>query len=768
MLICEVCGKVNPEGSRNCDYCGAHLGSAQPLPPDSAPLLLAAAQDAALSGPVCPKCRRGNRRGAAFCTHCGYDLTQSAQPQLSKPTGDGGPSRKPSQPLNYDLGSVAANVTGNLPPGMVLKRRYRILRKIAQGGMGAVYESTDIEAPAGSRWAVKEISPAALPPEERRQAISDFRREAQILATLQHPNLPTVLETFEEMGKHFLVMEFVPGRTLLNVVDATHSFIHEDRIMVWARQLFDVLHYLHSQDPPIIYRDLKPANIMLVEGTERIKLIDFGIARFHKAGKSHDTEAFGTAGYAPPEQYGKGQTDQRSDIYALGATLHHLLTRHDPSLSPFNWLPVRRYNRALPIDLENAIARAVSLDAGKRFASMAEFAEAMGIRLHGEQQAPAPKPTEAITATAPTSPQARPTPDGLLQPNGPSEPPKPAPRKAEPSPPKPATPPRIPASPFTITPAPIVAAPPPSPQPVAPPMQTAAQAATVEAPTKPQALPKPDKSAPTLQDIVQGTQSVLAALAEIAPQIKEPLKKEAPKAEQETHEIVSPQPDTRRAVAPNQQSAIVNPKFEEPVLDLGEVRWNSRPARKLALRSAAGGQMKGTVVATQPWIAYNPHQFNGNPVTLEVKVKHRELPFGRTELHVPNLFAIIWARTRRVLPFIGFWFWVVVLAVSALGKILPWALVGAVAGLVLLELLIWIWTLHVRYLVPSEKLNTGRLMVKSSEGDRQIEVRVVARPSWMRKAAGWTGAMLLLLAEVAAITWIALTIAGITLPLPGL
>jgi serine/threonine protein kinase len=657
---------------------------------------------------------------------------------------------------------------------MVLKRRYRILRKIAQGGMGAVYESTDIEAPAGSRWAVKEISPAALPPEERRQAISDFRREAQILATLQHPNLPTVLETFEEMGKHFLVMEFVPGRTLLNVVDATHSFIHEDRIMVWARQLFDVLHYLHSQDPPIIYRDLKPANIMLVEGTERIKLIDFGIARFHKAGKSHDTEAFGTAGYAPPEQYGKGQTDQRSDIYALGATLHHLLTRHDPSLSPFNWLPVRRYNRALPVDLENAIARAVSLDAGKRFASMSEFAEAMGIRLHGEQQASAPKPVEAISATTPTTPQARPTPDGLLQANGASEPAKPAaaPREVESAPPKPATPPRITASPFTVTPTPITVAPPPAPQPVEAPLRTAAQAATVEAPTKPQALPKSDRNAPTLQDIVQGTQSVLAAIAEIAPQIKEPLKREVPRTEQETHETANPQASTnQRAVAPNPQrpsAPIVNPKYEEPVLDLGEVRWNSRPARKLALRSAAGGQMKGTVLATQPWIAYNPHQFSGNPVTLEVKVKHRELPFGRTELHVPNLFAIIWAQTRRVLPFIGFWFWVVVLAVSALGKMLPWAVVGVIAGVVLLELLIWIWTLHVRYLVPSEKLNTGRLMVKSSEGDRQIEVRVVARPSWMRKAAGWAGALLLLLAEVAAITWIALTLAGVTVSIPGL
>ncbi len=205
-------------------------------------------------------------------------------------------------------------------------------------------------------------------------------------------------------------------------------------------------------------------------------------------------------------------------------------------------------------------------------------------------------------------------------------------------------------------------------------------------------------------------------------------------------------------------------------MDLGEVRWNSRPVRKLALRSQAGSQMKGTVLASQPWIAYNPQHFNGNPVTLEVKVKHRELPFGRTELHVPNLFAIIWAQTRRVLPFIGFWFWVLVLTGSALGRMLPWAIVAAVAGVALFELLMWMWTLHVRYLVPSKKLNTGRLMVKSSEGDRQIEVRVVARPSWARRAAGWTGALLLLFAEVAAVAWIVLTLAGVTvsIPVPGL
>ena len=173
--------------------------------------------------------------------------------------------------------------------------------------------------------------------------------------------------------------------------------------MVWARQLFEVIHYLHAQDPPVIYRDVKPANIMLVEGTERLKLIDFGIARFHRQGKMQDTEAFGTAGYAPPEQYGKGQTDQRSDVYALGATLHHLVTRQDPSLNPFNWVPARRLNSHVSPTLENALMVATSLDPARRYRSIEEFAQALGIYVpgsasHSRTLVPEKRPTYTQTA----------------------------------------------------------------------------------------------------------------------------------------------------------------------------------------------------------------------------------------------------------------------------------------------------------------------------------------------------------------------------------
>ncbi|MEP6774337.1 MAG: serine/threonine-protein kinase, partial [Chloroflexota bacterium] len=257
-----------------------------------------------MSGPICPVCRRGNRSASAFCAFCGYRLKPGNLNGAGKENnGLQANAYAPAHPGS--VGSAApptipipADVSGNLPSGVILKRRYRILRKIAQGGMGAVYESLDTLEGDGRPWAVKEMSPASLPASERTQAVADFRREALILHGLHHPNLPEVRETFEEMGKHFLVMEFIAGRTLLNVLDVTPGFLPEERVMVWARQLFEVIHYLHAQDPPVIYRDVKPANIMLVEGTERLKLIDFGIARFHRQGKMQDTEAFGTAGYA--------------------------------------------------------------------------------------------------------------------------------------------------------------------------------------------------------------------------------------------------------------------------------------------------------------------------------------------------------------------------------------------------------------------------------------------------------------------------------------
>ena len=667
------------------------------------------------SGPICPKCRRSNRTGAAYCTHCGYNLLgNGSQPIAPSPSS---PADFPS--LHYD--KVSADVTGNLPSGLTLKRRYRILRKIAQGGMGAVYEANDTDAPAGTRWAVKEISPASMPPTERSQSIADFRREAQILATLQHPNLPHVVETFEELGKHFLVMEFVAGRTLLNTVEGQTDYLPEERVRVWARQLFEVLHYLHSQRPPIIYRDLKPANIMLVEGTERIKLIDFGIARFHKAGKNRDTEAFGTAGYAPPEQYGKGQTDQRSDIYALGATLHHLITRHDPSLNPFNWLPIRRYRNDISPQIEAAIMRAVNLDPQKRFASIRDFAEAMGLGITG---ALAPKATDDRRWPIGTS-------ASRTQPSLPSQP-------LPPTQPKPT--PIQPAASWSEA---------QSQQPIGNSLEK-----QLPAQPQPQLQPQPAMQAP----IAAPPQASKPAKSRSRPTTVAP--NLAPQLD-----ILTPPLPTLTSLPPIAASA----RPPAPVqLDMGEALWNRRPVKRLSLKSADGSPLRGTVVASHPWIAYSPHRLSGNAVTLEVGVRRSALPFGRAQLQVPNLFGIIWQRTRWFLPFIGCWFWLLFLFASAAGRLLMWGALAIVGAVILAEALIWLWTRHARIFVPTPRENTGKLLVKSNDGDRHIEVRVLAKPSGLRTALGWTLAALFFIVEIATVTWIALSLAGVSVTLPGM
>ena len=738
MVICSVCGKVHAEGTRNCDLCGAPLAGADrgsSAAPQSLPVAIAngAAQ---ASGPICPICGRANRSISVFCAFCGYRLSAAnangngPNPYVLPNTNNPHP-QSISAPRNghQPPTPIPAGEAGSIPSNTLLKRRYRVLRKIAQGGMGAVYECTDTVGSTGTRWAVKEMSPAALPAAERTQAIADFRREAQMLASLQHPNLPTVVETFEEFGKNFLVMEFVPGRTLQNVLDNTPGFLPEERVRVWARQLFDVMAYLHSQEPPVVYRDLKPANVMLLEGTERIKLIDFGIARFHKLGKSRDTEAFGTAGYAPPEQYGKGQTDQRSDIYALGATLHYLVTKHDPGLNPFSWLPVRQYNPALSAQLDMALQTALSLDPYKRFSDMVSFAAALGINVGVRDQvvvstpAPAPAYTPA-PALAPVSapvftPMPPPAPRNSRQristskPSGTTQT-KP---KASAAPVKPKFAPVLPV-PMAPSIAPMA---PVAPRPGLAPVAVASAAAAVAVPVKPQVVETPPPTQPAHDGMTDRTA-----------------------------------PSTSIEQDGNAPALVVS----DHLVDLGDATWNRKPVRKISLLNVGGGEMKGTILPTQPWVALNIQSFQGNTQTIEVRVKKRSLPFGRLELHVPNLFAIIWTRMRWALPFMIFWFWVLFLAASSIGKQLLMGFVALAGALVLLEVLMWWWAIHVRLLVPTEKLNLGRLLVKSSGGEQQIEVRVKARPSWLRKAVGWTVAALLMAAQLAVAVWIVLTLFG--------
>lgn len=317
---------------------------------------------------ICPSCGTVNGSQSNFCSICGYAFPGGSQP-LS--TGGHPGARMPAAPVG-------------LPPGTILDRRYRIEKRIGGGGMGSVYQATDTRL--GNSWAIKEMSDSALTdPSERQQAIQAFENEARLLARLNHPNLPKVNNHFEENGRYYLVMDFIDGQTLEAIIDskiaassggAKGALFSEAQVLKWAEELCDVLTYLHSQNPPVIFRDLKPGNIM-IEKNGRIRLIDFGVARLFKPGKSKDTASFGTKGFAPPEQYGKGQTDARSDVYALGATLHFLLTMHDPSDDPFHFAPAADLNPVVSQKTSDALARAVSFERADRWPTMVAFASAL-------------------------------------------------------------------------------------------------------------------------------------------------------------------------------------------------------------------------------------------------------------------------------------------------------------------------------------------------------------------------------------------------------
>ncbi len=257
-----------------------------------------------------------------------------------------------------------------LPTGKILKNRYKILEIVGGGGMGAVYKVEE----KGRIVAVKSVKSKFANPEERTQVLEQFKTEARILSKLNHPNLPRVTDYFYDKSHHYLVMEYVEGDTLERLLEKQGSRpFSEIKVLNWGVQLCRVLYFLSIQRPkPIVFRDLKPANIM-VTPQGRIKLIDFGIARFFKEEKNQDTYIFGTPGYAAPEQYGTGQTDTRSDIFSLGATLHHCLTGADPNLNPFEFKSPRELNGKISEKTSEVITKALEHDQQKRYQSAAQL-----------------------------------------------------------------------------------------------------------------------------------------------------------------------------------------------------------------------------------------------------------------------------------------------------------------------------------------------------------------------------------------------------------
>jgi serine/threonine protein kinase len=264
-----------------------------------------------------------------------------------------------------------------LTPGALLQNRYRILRRIGGGGMGTVYLAEDTRLP-GRRCAVKEMCPDQLPLQDRSWAIQAFQQEAQMLANLSHPGLTAVTDFFSEGGNWYLVMDYVEGEALEDQLEqAPGSRLALQEALSITRQLCDVLEYLHSRNPLVVFRDLKPSNVMLTPRGE-VKLIDFGIARFFKPGRTRDTVRLGTPGYAAPEQYsGQSQTDPSSDIYSLGVLLHQMLTGHDPTMTPFSLPPARSMNLGIPPEVDAVIQHATQHEPPLRFQSVGEMRQAL-------------------------------------------------------------------------------------------------------------------------------------------------------------------------------------------------------------------------------------------------------------------------------------------------------------------------------------------------------------------------------------------------------
>jgi tetratricopeptide (TPR) repeat protein len=257
------------------------------------------------------------------------------------------------------------HTTGTLVGQTLLANRYQLLSCIGQGGMGAVYKAADTRF-NNRPVAIKEMSTSGLPAARLQEAEEAFEREAHLLADLLHPNLPRIYEHFAENDRSYLVMDFIDGQTLEEYLAKIGGKpLPVDQVMKWAEQLCDVLSYLHSHQPPIVFRDLKPANVMISENGH-IYLIDFGIARIFKPGKQHDTVALGSPGYAAPEQYGKAQSTPRSDIYSLGALLHCLLTGADPSEQPFFFRPASQLNPAVNPSLEFLLKQMLEMDSERR------------------------------------------------------------------------------------------------------------------------------------------------------------------------------------------------------------------------------------------------------------------------------------------------------------------------------------------------------------------------------------------------------------------
>ncbi len=295
----------------------------------------------------CPYCKYENRDGVRYCSNCGKPLPSTNVTSTSTTftgTTIGGISR-------------ALNVGTNLQGG-----RYVVKQILGEGGMGAALLATDKRLD-NKLVVIKELISDNTDPEKFKEDEHNFKQEVVTLAHLDHPLIPNVMDNFEEGSRYFMVQEYVEGENLEDRMDRLNQPMKEREVLLIASEVLDILDYLSQQTPPIVHRDIKPANIIISSKDKRAHLVDFGIARADVARnvRRKQTSALGTPGYAPPEQY-QGNADPRSDLYALGATMHHLLTNRDPrNYPPFTYVP----------EVERVVARAVNNDVTQRYQSAA-------------------------------------------------------------------------------------------------------------------------------------------------------------------------------------------------------------------------------------------------------------------------------------------------------------------------------------------------------------------------------------------------------------
>src|SRR5713226_4181879 len=301
----------------------------------------------------CDECGASNPLQATYCFACHTAL----QP----------PAPSPLLPVHTANAAMLLRETRGrlLPPSSLLHARYSIVSQIGTGGFGAVYQAQDTLF-SHRLVAIKEMSQDGLSPSELAEATAAFEREALVLTNLTHPNLPRIHDHFSEHGRSYVVIDFIAGGTLEDSLDTSQRSFPVEVVLNIGLQLAEALDYLHSQQPPIIFRHLKP-------------------------GKAKDTSPLGSKGYAAPEQYGKAQTTPQSDIYGLGATLHQLLTGDDPSLTLFHFAPVRLYSSPISVQLNALLQQMLEMEMDKRPASMTVVKQELQ-RLLAPQTAQKPGP----------------------------------------------------------------------------------------------------------------------------------------------------------------------------------------------------------------------------------------------------------------------------------------------------------------------------------------------------------------------------------------